>query len=212
MNEAACAESDARALARLRQAWSARRNLERCEFCACEIQHAHAHLIEPLARLIVCSCDACALLFEGDTGRFRRIPRDVVRFMDLRIETEWQALSIPTGLAFFFFSTAAGRFIALYPSPAGATEAALALEGWEEIAARHPRLQRMKPDVEALLVNRVSNPAEYYLAPIDRCYELTGSLRKHWRGFTGGDDVWQEVGRFFDRLRQESSIAETTDA
>jgi hypothetical protein len=80
----------------------------------------------------------------------------------------------------------------------------LDLDSWTTIAERCPALKSLEPDVETLLVNRVSKPAQYYLAPIDHCYRLAGILRTHWRGLSGGQEVWKEVQRFFDQLREFS--------
>jgi hypothetical protein len=62
-------------------------------------------------------------------------------------------------------------------------------------------------------VNRVGEgrgtAGEYYLAPIDLCYQLVGVIRKHWHGFSGGSEVWQEVETFFSRLRsRDDSVGE----
>lgn len=200
-------QRDAEALIALKQRWAARRDEEQCELCAKPLQAEHPHLVDATSRRIACSCEACALLFEGSTtSRYRRIPRDIVRLEDSVIDdADWSSLSIPIGLAFFFFSSTAGRMMVMYPSPAGATESLLSLEAWNNIAQRHPRLQQLKPDVEALLVNRLGVEAENYVVPIDRCYELTGAIRKHWSGFSGGEDVWREVERFFARLRLNAS-------
>jgi hypothetical protein len=195
--------SDIRALVSIRQLGRRRKAAEYCELCSAELPPDHPHLIEPVERRIVCSCAACSLLFEGTTtARYRRIPRDPIWLRDFVLDdVQWEEFSIPIGLAFFFYSSAAQRMIALYPSPGGAMESLLPLDAWKEVARLNPRLERMQPDVEALLVNRLGKPHEHYLAPIDRCYELTGLVRKHWRGFSGGDEVWGEVKSFFDRLR-----------
>jgi len=58
--------------------------------------------------------------------------------------------------------------------------------------------------VEALLLNRAGAAREYFLAPIDKCYELVGTIRVHWRGLSGGDDVWREIENFFAKLRSEA--------
>ena len=92
--------------------------------------------------------------------------------------------------------------MAFYPSPAGATESLLPLSTWEELVAGNPVLSDMQPDVEALLVNPVKSP-EYYIAPIDICYELVGLIRVHWKGFSGGDEVWARLDEFFDRLKSQ---------
>jgi hypothetical protein len=55
--------------------------------------------------------------------------------------------------------------------------------------------------VEALLVNRTREAREYYVAPIDRCYRLAGLVRRHWSGFSGGDEVWQQIDGFFEEMR-----------
>jgi hypothetical protein len=69
----------------------------------------------------------------------------------------------------------------------------------------------MQPDVEALLVNRVGHARgfaapEYYVLPIDLCYKLVGLIRGNWRGLSGGTEVWQEIGRFFDGLKQRATV------
>jgi hypothetical protein len=117
---------------------------------------------------------------------------------------EWESLRIPIGLAFFVNCTLEGRVMALYPGPAGATESLLTLERWSQIAQQNPVLQEMEPDTEALLVNRVGGAADHYFVSIDRCYELVGILRAHWRGLSGGEEAWREIGAFFARLREAS--------
>jgi hypothetical protein len=60
----------------LRQFARRPRAVERCELCSNEIGGRHPHLIEPVARKLVCACDACALLFSGREGaRYKRVPR-----------------------------------------------------------------------------------------------------------------------------------------
>jgi hypothetical protein len=34
------------------------------------------------------------------------------------------------------------------------------------------------------------------------CYRLVASVRRQWRGFSGGERVWQDVEDFFDELRR----------
>jgi len=180
--------------------------VERCELCALELASRHPHLFELETRRIACACEACALLFEAEgSPRYRRVPRDVFYIPDFVIEdSQWEALSLPINLAFLFFNSANQRVTAMYPSPAGATESLLSLDAWQQIAGRNPQLERMQPDVEAFLVNRVSVPHEYYIAPIDRCFELTGVVRKQWRGFSGSEEVWKSVEDFFSSLREEA--------
>jgi hypothetical protein len=107
-------------------------------------------------------------------------------------------------MAFFFKSSSAGRTLALYPSPAGATESQLTLEAWQRLESLNPPLQQLQPDVEGLLINRISQPPLHFVAPIDRCYQLVGLMRAHWTGLSGGTEVWHFIGEFFEDLDQRA--------
>jgi hypothetical protein len=183
-----------------------RETTEHCELCGLLLAAEHPHLIEPATRRLVCACDSCALLFDGrEEGRYRRVPRRARALPDFRMtDAQWDALLIPIGLAFFFHSTPADRVVAFYPSPAGATESLLDLSGWQDLVQENSILAGMQPDVEALLVNRVGQAREYYLAPIDVCYKLVGIIRGSWRGLSGGTEVWESIGQFFAELRERS--------
>ncbi len=90
------------------------------------------------------------------------------------------------------------------PSPAGPIESLLGLDAWQAIVDDNPRLGDLQPEVEALLVNRLWGRHLHYLVPIDECYRLSGLIRLHWRGLSGGSEVWEEVGRYFERLKEKS--------
>jgi hypothetical protein len=193
---------------------------ERCEICGITLASAHQHLIEPVARKLLCACDACALLFDSPTQtKYQRVPRDVRLLSDFQMtDAQWDSLLIPIGMAFFFKSSvqnatltgsaSTASTLAIYPSPAGPTESLLSLDAWQEIVTDNPPLTHMKADVEALLANRLNSPrapAEYYLVPIDRCYELVGLIRSRWRGLSGGTDVWEQIRHFFDDLKRQAT-------
>ncbi len=189
--------------------------IERCELCKLPLADVHPHLLDPATRKVTCACDACATLFANDaTTRFRRIPRRIRYLPGFRMtDGQWDALSIPINLAFFFHSTPAGHVVALYPSPAGPTESLLSLESWDEIVRENPVLATMEPDVEALLVQRIRGAhggagAEHYVAPIDECFKLVGLIRANWRGLSGGTVVWEEIARFFEELKHRATVIE----
>jgi hypothetical protein len=183
--------------------------------CSRELGPAHEHLVEPASRRLICSCEACAILFEGQAGtKYKRVPRRVLFLRDFQLtDGQWDGLMVPIEMAFFFRSTPRGKVIALYPSPAGPTESLLSLETWGDIEEVNPVLSEMQADVTALLVNRVghargSAPAEYYLVPIDECYKLVGLIRTHWRGLSGGTELWREIGSFFDALKKRAGFTQ----
>ena len=205
----------AQAFESLRQfARKPRRRAERCELCSADLHSEHhPHLIEVTKRKLLCTCDACALLFSGRAGtKYKRVPRDIRLLANFHMtDAEWDGLLIPINLAFFFQNSLDSRVSAFYPSPAGATESLLPLQAWSSIVEANPFVKQLQPDVEALLVNRVgqsrgSAPAEYYIVPIDACYKLVGLIRIHWRGLSGGTEVWQEIANFFSDLRSRAEI------
>jgi hypothetical protein len=180
---------------------------ERCELCGNAVAPEHEHLLEVDKRRLVCACQACAILFSGQAGqRFKRVPSRVRTLPDFQLtDSQWEELLVPINMAFFFQQSASGKVIAMYPSPAGATESQLPLESWQQIASENPALQLMEADVEALLVNRLGEQRgfpvhQYFLLPIDQCFKLVGLVRTHWRGFSGGSELWQELARFFAML------------
>jgi hypothetical protein len=207
--------SEQRAFAALRQLVRPRRQIERCELCGVELTPEHEHLMEPAHRRLICSCTSCAILFHGQNSvRYRRVPRDIQLLPEFRLsEAQWDDLHLPINLAFFFYSSPAGRVVVIYPSPAGATESLLTLEAWHEVEEANPMLRELEPDVEALLVNRVGTAREHYRVPIDACYRLVGLIRANWRGLSGGGEVWEEIKGFFTSLMERSRPAwETSDA
>ncbi len=111
----------------LRQFARRPRNVEHCELCSIALASEHPHLLEPVGRKLLCACNACALLFSGKAGaKFKRVPRNVRFLPKFRLtDAQWDSLMIPINMAFFFSSSPEDRMIAMYPSPAGATESLL---------------------------------------------------------------------------------------
>ncbi|MEP7025987.1 MAG: DUF5947 family protein, partial [Actinomycetota bacterium] len=61
-------------------------------------------------------------------------------------------------------------------------------------------------DVEAVLITRTDTGVEYYLVPIDACYELAGRMRLHWRGFDGGTEARESITEFLAGVRSRSRV------
>ena len=178
----------------------------RCELCSVALPAQHQHLLNLSSRVLVCTCQACAMLFSEQTEKYRPIPRQAYTLPTFQMSNaEWESLAIPISLAFLFYDSSTAKVTAMYPSPAGATESLLSLETWQELVQDNPVLAEMEPDVEALLVNRVQGAQEYFIAPIDKCYELVGLIRANWRGLSGGAEVWDQIGRFYTRLKEQSN-------
>ncbi|TMK25878.1 MAG: hypothetical protein E6G62_03975 [Actinobacteria bacterium] len=177
--------------------------LERCELCSEAIDAEHRHLLDLETRQLLCACRACSILFDRPdvaTARHRLVPARRLRLEDFDLDDlRWERLRLPVDMAFFFHNSAAGRVMAFYPSPMGATESRLEIGAWSELEDANPVLAGMQPDVEALLVDR-SRGRRQWLVPIEDCYRLVAVIRTSWRGFSGGKEVWLEIERFFEEL------------
>jgi hypothetical protein len=179
---------------------------EKCEMCATEVPAEHGHIADLEAASLLCACRACYLLFTqraAGRGKYRAVPdrylADPGRVMPA---AQWDQLQIPVGLAFFLRSSrAGGELTGFYPSPAGATECRLDLEQWNQLVADFPLLAEPEPDVEAALVSRSDDGVEYFLVPIDACYELAGRMRLYWHGFDGGAEARQSIADFLAMVR-----------
>ena len=138
------------------------------------------------------------------------MPRRIRYLADFRMtDSQWDGLMMPINMAFSFKSTPQERVIALYPSPAGATESLLSFDTWEEIEIENPVLFEMEADVEALLVNRIGHARgfaepEHYMVPIDECFKLVGLIRSRWSELSGGTEAWRDIGQFFTDLKERS--------
>ncbi|MEV6157155.1 DUF5947 family protein [Nonomuraea sp. NPDC052129] len=180
----------------------------RCELCAAPIPADHRHLLEPAVREPRCACRPCALLFEhppAEGDRYRLVPDRRWYLPDFVLDdATWATLDIPVQMAFACPDSAEGRIVIRYPGPAGAVEAAVEPAAWAAVEEANPVLRRLAPDVEALLVNRTRDARDHWLVPIDDCFALVAVLRSHWKGLTGGQDVWNEVGAFFTELRRRA--------
>ena len=172
--------------------------------CGVSLAEDHRHLLALSDRRIVCACEACWAMRAGE-GDYRPTGNRTLWLPGLDIPDDlWASFQIPIGLAFFMESTVTACVVAMYPSPGGATESELHFDSWNRMQQLNPVLAGLEPDIEGLIVNRLAEPSVYVIAPIDRCYALTGTIKAHWEGISGGPGVEAAVGEFFARLRSKA--------
>ncbi|MET9735601.1 DUF5947 family protein [Streptomyces sp. NPDC006458] len=188
---------------------------EVCELCATEVPEDHRHLVDTEQRALVCACAACAVLMEqpgSAAGRFRAVPTRYLTDPGHRLDPRaWETLQIPVGVAFFFRNAALDRLVALYPSPAGATESELEAAAFDEVLGGTRLAELLEPDVEALLLRRTGDSCECHLVPIDVCYELVGRMRLLWQGFDGGAEARAALDACFADVRRRARPLKETE-
>ena len=96
-------------------------------------------------------------------------------------------------------SSVAGCVVALYPSPAGATESELHFAAWSRMVELNPVLAELEPDVEGLIVNRLSDPPATRSRRSTAATRSTGRSRRSWEGISGGRASSGAVAGFFER-------------
>ncbi|MEU6866654.1 DUF5947 family protein [Streptomyces sp. NPDC046876] len=181
-----------------------------CELCGTAVpEDGHRHLVETERRSLVCACTPCSLLFDrpgSGGGRYRTVPdrylTDPGHHLD---DGAWDRLRIPVGVAFFFRNAELDRLVALYPSPAGATESELDPDTWQSVLGTGRLAALLEPDVEALLLRRTPDRTDCFLVPIDICYELVGRMRLLWQGFDGGAEARAALNAFFEAVERRAT-------
>lgn len=184
---------------------------EHCELCGDLLGPRHRHLLNLDSRELMCACRPCSLLFDrraAGGGHYKLVPDRRLLIGDFELDpVMWAELRIPVDMAFFFHDSAAGRVTAYYPGAMGATESLLELPAWEALERANPVLLSLEPDVEALLVNHSRRAEQHFIVPIEDCYRLAGLIRMHWRGLTGGQQVWREIDSFYETLARDARAA-----
>jgi Family of unknown function (DUF5947) len=183
------------------------RSTATCELCPIGIGEDHRHLLHLEERRIVCVCETCWSMRSGDP-EFRPPGVRTVWLGDFVLSDEvWAAFQIPIGLTFLLRSGASGAVVALYPSPAGATESELDLTAWDALCAANPVLERLEPDAEALVVDRTTDEHRYAIVPTDQAYRLVGLIKASWEGITGGRGVDEAIDAYFAGVRERAVAA-----
>jgi len=177
-----------------------------CELCPIGVGEDHRHLLHLDERRIVCVCETCWSMRSGDP-EFRPPGSRTLLLKDFVMPDEvWAAFQIPIGLAFLLWSSVTSSVIAMYPSPAGATESELELTAWDALCEANPVLRDLEPDAEALIVNRTTDDHQYAIVPVDQCYRMVGLIKSRWEGITGGRAVDAAIAEFFDGVRERAVL------
>jgi hypothetical protein len=118
-------------------------------------------------------------------------------------DAQWDALMIPSASLFWSASERAEE--SWRSIPAGrAGRSLLTLDAWQDIQQDNPELGAMQTDVEGLLAYRLGSAREHFIVPIDECFKLIGLIRLNWKGFSGGMEMWKEIGKFLEELKERS--------
>jgi hypothetical protein len=170
------------------------------------ISDEHRHLLELEERRILCACEPCLAMKSG-LENYCPVSTRTLWLDDFVFPDElWAAFQLPVGLAFFMRSTGTNTVVALYPSPAGATECELHLESWDKLVELNPILKDLEADAEALVVNRMVGAHQHAIVPIDECYRLVGLIKSTWEGISGGNAIRDAVPKFFDYVRHKAGV------
>ncbi|HEX4374732.1 MAG TPA: DUF5947 family protein [Puia sp.] len=177
---------------------------EKCFFCGASLLQTHSHLADIGAMKFICTCEACKIIMSGKNGLVS-LPQRYLALENLDLSDElWADFLIPVNMAFFTISSSRNSAVAYYPAAAGATESKLKLDAWSRLVDLNPVLKNLTPDLEALLINRLDETPQYFLVPVDSCYELIGRIRISWKGIFGGKEVNDTIREFFKNVKEKS--------
>ncbi len=65
-------------------------------------------------------------------------------------------------------------------------------------------LEELEADAEGLIVNRLAEPPQYAIAPIDDCYRLVGLVKASWEGISGGSGLERAIRGYFGELHERA--------
>lgn len=151
----------------------ASRGPTRCEVCGGVRSDDHGHVADVDARRLLCVCDACRLLLEGqERGRLRSVPAAPARHVAAADAPPawWDQLDLPVGLVFLLRSSGIDGLVAGYPGPAGVVES-------ERPVTAVPAELWPAADTEALVVLAAARRFDAWLVPVTVAYAMTGRLR-----------------------------------
>ena len=91
-----------------------------------------------------------------------------------------------------------GVVAAFYPEPDGRDRVAARARRVGELERATRCWRRSSRTSRRCSSTAPSGAREHWLVPIDDCFRLVGLIRTHWRGLTGGREVWAGDRGFFE--------------
>lgn len=171
---------------------------EHCDLCNEPLTSWHRHVLDTDGGQMLCTCQACSLLFNRDVasnGHYRLVPDRRIRVP----AASTKQLGVPVGLAYFVRGDD-DVVVAHYPSPLGSTEWEIERQAWRQLITDCPPAADLATQTEALLVNSAHGERQHWIVPIDDCFRLIAVVRREWRGLSGGSRVWPAIDQFFADL------------
>ena len=170
---------------------------DRRGLCVAPLTHDHRHAVDLKERRLLCVCRPCALLFDGDASRSASAAGARARAADPGLPARGRlAGARDPGRRGVLLPRVdheqVDRDLAEPRRSDGVRSSTTTCVGPLRAGAFAARARPRALDVQALLVRgaRAARPLQAFLvAPIDRCYEFVGIVRRKWRGFDGGDEV-----------------------
>ena len=166
----------------------------------------HSHLVEPASRQLVCSCDACSILFSGQQSRAISTGSQRRRVLaGLPTDRCPMGRSTSTDQPGLFHDKHAGRPRArLLPESGRGHRIAPGARGLARLGGGEPDPRPTRAGCRSTPGQSDEQGSRVLPRPIDECYKLVGLIRANWRGLSGGSGSLGGSGQFFTRLKKRS--------
>ena len=177
-------------------------DVEVCELCGTELPQNHRHLLQLTERRILCACATC---WASALGRPRAAPDRAAASSGSRTSSCprscGRSCRSRSGSPSSCARASPTRWSPCTRAPRAPPSPSSTCPPGRSSSELNPILTGIEPDAEALVVNRIADPHEFVIAPIDECYGLVGAIKVSWEGISGGPALEREVPAFFDEMR-----------
>ena len=112
-------------------------------------------------------CETCWAVRSGD-AEFRPVGNRTVWLDDFALSDEhWASFQIPIGLAFFMDRRSRAAWSGCTRARRARPSASSTSRRGQALVADNPVLETLEADAEALVVNRIAEPPQHAIVPID---------------------------------------------